>query len=64
MFEASWNNGDNYKDCAFQKVLGVDNSTPVEGANPAIGSLNKPEFVEEVKLKEVLEEVLSDVLRS
>ena len=47
------------------KVLVLDNFTPVDGANPTIGSLNQQEFVEEVKLEVVCsEEVLSDVLRS
>ena len=65
MFEAGAGTiGDNYKDCAFQSS-GVGQFTPVEGAKPAIGSLNKPEFVEEVKLEVVCsEEVLSDVLRA
>ena len=65
MFEAGAGAiGDNYKDCAFQ-TSGVGQFTPVKGANPAIGSLNKPEFVEEVKLEVVCsEKVLSDVLKS
>ena len=65
MFEAGAGTiGDNYKDCAFQSS-GVGQFTPVEEANPAIGSLNKAEFVEEVKLEVVCsEEVLSDVLRA
>jgi len=64
MFEAGAGSiGDNYKDCAFQSS-GIGQFTPIENANPTIGSLNQREFVEEVKLEVICsEEVLSDVLR-
>lgn len=45
--------GDNYSGCTFT-ASGKGRFTPLDGANPAVGSINKEETVDEVKIETVV----------
>ncbi|BFZ60482.1 hypothetical protein YB2330_001518 [Saitoella coloradoensis] len=45
----------NYSHCSWTSTPGTGQFTPLDGANPAIGAVGKPETVEEVKVEMMIE---------
>ncbi len=55
LFSAGAGKFKNYDKCAFQ-TSGTGQFRPLRGANPFIGSINKIEFVEEIKVEMICED--------
>lgn len=53
IFKAGAGNLGNYSDCSFQSK-GTGSFTPLEGANPAIGSCGQSENVEEIRFETIV----------
>lgn len=64
LFDAGAGRLGNYECCSWQ-VLGVGQFKPLTGANPAIGEIDKVEYVPEWRVEVIVpDECLSDVIEA
>jgi len=64
LFEAGAGRYQNYDQCAWE-TSGTGQFRPLDGANPAIGTINRREYVEEIKIETICTRAnLSNVLKA